>query len=58
MTIHEGNVLAVLRSLLPKHRAAAAAYRAKRKRVLEPAWDKPMQAWLEWERSAGAVTFP
>jgi hypothetical protein len=26
MTIHEDNVLAVLRSLLPKHRAAAAAY--------------------------------
>ncbi|WP_258112529.1 hypothetical protein [Alicyclobacillus sp. SP_1] len=35
MTVHEGNVLAVLRSLLPKHRVEVAAYRAKRERVPE-----------------------
>jgi hypothetical protein len=35
MTVYEGNVLAVLRSLLPEHRVAAAAYRAKRERVPE-----------------------
>jgi hypothetical protein len=35
MTVYEGNVLAVLHSLLPKHRTAAAAYRAKRERVPE-----------------------
>jgi hypothetical protein len=35
MTVYEGNVLAVLRSLLPEHRVAAVAYRAKRERVPE-----------------------
>uniref|UniRef100_UPI0021588D1B hypothetical protein n=1 Tax=Alicyclobacillus sp. SP_1 TaxID=2942475 RepID=UPI0021588D1B len=58
MTVHEGNVIAALHSLLPKHRTAAAAYRAKRERVPEPAWDEPMLAPLDWERSARSVIFP
>jgi hypothetical protein len=35
MTVHGGNVLAVLRSPLPKHRVEVGAYRAKRERVPE-----------------------
>ncbi|MCY0887332.1 MAG: hypothetical protein OWQ59_02650 [Alicyclobacillaceae bacterium] len=57
MNLHDGNVFEMMRILLSKHRVAAAAYRTKREQVPEPEINEQMLERLEWERSAGAVTF-